>query len=386
VWRVQIKNAGGGSVEFERQSSSRSLRLERSPHAASTVGMTAVSARFSDCPVVAPEAAIIVSERTPLQLRAKAWNGFAEACGSSMRSTYGHMLAWTAKALGSRKLRLFEVYAETAGERTKIGQCAIGAARGPRHIFLDRLQLLPEHAHLWQAAMTQVLSRSGPGQYEYGWPLNLEPARENTLAAIPGVTVGEVRPLVVQAVDFQRWASWDDYYRDISENSRRNAKAAEKKFADLRIETRTGLDSIRTVPALIRLRGALSDRKGLDINAGMAAVGYCATIVSCSRYMSTSVTKAGGRELSCYYGAEFGGNIFYLEGASAPNNGGAAWHLLIAVLRDAYERLPKGKFIMGYIDYALHDEDKSSGLLRSRQACRVTDYDTSIVKFAWTAT
>jgi hypothetical protein len=54
---------------------------------------------------------------------------------------------------------------------------------------------------------------------------------------------------------------------------------------------------------------------------------------------------------------------------------------LIALLRRAYERSPQGKFVMGYVDYATHDDEKSGGLLRSRNACRITDFPTSVLNF-----
>ena len=343
--------------------------ISRAPYAAATV-----------------ETAMAVIELKPLSVNSAEWDAFAERCGGSIRATYGYTVAWAAKNVLQYRLRLFEFYLG-GRQGPKIGQCAIGESRrGGSFIFLDRLQLLPTHEPSWRMAMQTVLSVTGSGQYKYGWVLNLEPAREGHLSEISGVTVVETNPLVVQAVDFSQWSNWDAYYSAISENTRRNAKSATKNFPDLKVTIKAGAAALRHVPSLVRLRDHLSERKGLDNRTAIAAaIGYFGSIMSCRNQMVTAVVTGGGSELSCYYGAEFGQNTYYLEGASASNNRGAAWQLLIEMLRRAYGRTPTGKFIMGYIDYSTHDDEKSSGLLRSRQACRVTDYATSMVWFRYRA-
>ncbi len=339
--------------------------------------------RLNVPPVLAPSFTAV--ERSPLAVNPRSWDRFAESCGASLRSSHAHMMAWTIKNLGFYRLRLFEVYVGSGGDGRKIGQCAIGAARvGPNAIFIDRLQLLPEHEASWRLAMEAILTKAGGGQYDYGWVLSLEAPREAELAQIAGVEMDEVRPLVVHAVDFAQWSNWDAYYSAISENSRRNAKSALKNFKTVEVKTRSGIGAVRFVPAIMRLRSGISERKGLDIKESGAAIGYAATILSCPRYMTASVVSGDGMNLACFYGAEFGQNTYYLEGGSAQKNGGTAWHLLIAMLRRTYERTPTGKLIMGYVDYSTHDEEKSAGLLRSRQACRVSDYATSTLKFRYT--
>lgn len=328
--------------------------------------------------------AIAVVEKPPGAANARDWDGFAEACGASTRSSLAHMTNRTAKSLGRYRRRLFEIHLADNNGLTKVGQCGVGHDRArKRFVFLDRLQLLPSHDEIWGAVMAAVLQQTGAGHYEYGWALNLEPARDADLVAIGGVEIADSRPLVVQAVDFSKWANWESYRQGLSENSRRNAKAALKNYKHLTIDTRTGVSSILSVATMLRLRADLAERKGLGVRKLSALVSYVATILSCPQYMMTSVVIGDGRKLSCFYGAEFGTNTYYFEGASAPGNGGGAWHLLIAMLQRAYERAPDGKFVMGYVDYALHDDEVSAGLLRSRQACRVSDYATSIVKFSY---
>ena len=285
--------------------------------------------------------------------------------------------------MGRYKVRLFEIFeGADAGER-KIGQCAIAMGRKCKSIFLDRLQLLEPTNEVWMAAMQALLSLAGPGDYEYGWVLNLEPPRELQLAKIEGVSVAGLWPLIVQAVDFSRWLDWESYHRAISENSRRNAKVALRDMPNLQIDTKTGWRCLAAIPALIRLRSSTTLRKGLANSIPRSAASYAATILLCSRYMFTSIATNGRLRLSSFYGARFGGNTYYLEGGSASKNGGAAWHLLLSILRDAYELNPRGKIIMGYIDHSTHDDEASGGLLRSRAACRVTDYPTSVIDFRY---
>jgi hypothetical protein len=68
----------------------------------------------------------------------------------------------------------------------------------------------------------------------------MEKSREADLKQISAVTIESIRPLVVHAVDFSRWPTWDDYWRAISSNSRRNARRGELLIRDLSIAIRQG--------------------------------------------------------------------------------------------------------------------------------------------------
>jgi hypothetical protein len=329
-------------------------------------------------------AAVVAEELRVSGATPEDWDSFAQRCGASFRAAHAHMAAWKLKNLARYRLRLFELYAGRGQERTKIGQCAVAIARhGRDSLFIDRIQLLSadDDDAAWATAMGAVLAQVGAGDYQYGWVQNLEPPREDALSRVPGVTIANVSPIVVQAVDFSNWASWDEYFRGIGENSRRNAKSAAKNFDDIAVVTKTGLKALSAVPALMKLRTSMSERKGLNLRVSASVAAYIANIISFPAYMMTSIVTGGGRVLSSFYGVEFGENTYYLEGASAPNNGGGAWHLLISMLKRSYDRAPKGKFIMGYVDYSLHREEVGGGLLRSRRSCRVTDYSTSVIKF-----
>lgn len=322
---------------------------------------------------------ISVQEIDFKDLTAEGWDDFAQRCGGSARLAYGRLMQHRVKALGRPRQRIYEIYAMGVGGREKIGQCALTMSRG-KSVFLDRLQLLADHEDSWVQAMTRVLSAAGARSYEYGWQLNVEGPREADLATISGVTVETVRPLVVHAVDFQRWPSWDAYYRALSENSRRNAKAAAKQEPSIVLKPRFGRWSLLSMPPLIGLRAAMAERKGLQMKVVMSALSYLGWIAVCPNYVVTNLAVGGKRVLATYFGIEFGGHTYYLEGASRAGNGGAAWYLILAMLRRAYDRDPAGKFIMGYIDPAT---DQDGGLMRSRAACRVSDYPTSVIRFRY---
>ena len=53
------------------------------------------------------------------------------------------------------------------------------------------------------------------------------------------------------------------------------------------------------------------------------------------------------------------------------------------MIERAFHRAPHGKFVMGYVDFAIHSDDEGGGLLRSRQACQASDFPTSVVQFRY---
>ncbi|WP_309605283.1 hypothetical protein [Phenylobacterium sp.] len=289
-------------------------------------------------------------------------------------------MAWTLKHRLKYRLRLFELYGQVDGAAVKIGQCAVGVSRRGASQFLDRIQLLPEFGD-WPEAMAALLAELGPGEFTYGWELNLEPPRHEALSALPGVTIKETTPLVVNAIDFSRWDSWESYFYGMRKGARQSAQFARRDIPDLRFKTWTGRSSMRAIPALLRLRWGLSRRKGLGLRVVDLLASYMGWMAVSPHYTVTRLAVGAGATLAAYYGADFGANTYYLEGASEPGNQGASWALLVSMIQRAYVRNPKGTFIMGYVNYATHDEEVSGGLLRARTACRVSDYPTSVIRF-----
>jgi hypothetical protein len=189
---------------------------------------------------------IQVTERSSRSVDVASWDSFAQRCGASMRSAHGTLRGWSLKHRARYDLRLLELHANGPGPARKIGQCALGDGRG-FNVFLDKLQLLPGYEEMWPAAMSAILAHTGPGRYEYGWKLNLEPPREDALRQMPDLVIEGVRPLVVDAVDFSQWNSWEDYLRAVSKNIRRNAKRAQADIPDLTVVTKRGIASLAHV-------------------------------------------------------------------------------------------------------------------------------------------
>jgi hypothetical protein len=265
----------------------------------------------------------------------------------------------------------------------KIGQCAIGVG-GATSVFMGELQLLADHSDLWTDAMRVLLGRIGPGRYRYGSNQSLDKCREEDLKRIETVAIESVRPLVVEAVDFSRWSTWDDYWRAISSNSRRNARHAEALIPDLSLVVRQGLNSAVDIPALLSLRAAMYRRKGIAFGSWRAGVSDLGMILGCPDHVLTAVVSDRTQVLAAITAIEFGPHVYYANGGSRPDNRGAAWYLTLSLLRRTYERDPAAaKFIMGYVDYATHDETIGGGLLRFRRSCRVSAYPTSVVTFAY---
>lgn len=311
------------------------------------------------------------------------WDRFAVASGGSILGSYRHMTSGAVRNWFRQRLVLLQIEIETAEGARKIGQCAVSVSSCGARRFVDGIHLAPGDETHWHDAFAAVLRAMGPGAYQYGGEWSLEPAREAAIAATVGVDIESVRPLVVQAVDFARWPDWDDYYRGVVGNVRRAATAAPRRYPDLAVAVRKGRLALGALRDLTRLRTSVAERKDLDVSPLRFLLTRLAMTLTCSPYVIAGVARAEGRALGAFYGAEFGRNTYYLDGASAAQNFGASWRLLFTMMERAFSRAPTGKFVMGYVDYALHEEARGGGLLRSRRACRVSDYSTSIVRFRY---
>jgi hypothetical protein len=322
-----------------------------------------------------------VSEVDLRRLAPADWDNNAIRSGASMRSAHSHLarLGWKFFLRGSP--RTFEVYLDRGDRRTQIGHYTIVSRRGVK-TFYDGLNLYPEYRDWWVDAMTAALAHAGPGGYEYGWQWNPEPSRDAQLRAIAGVNISSTRPILIQGVDFSKWACWESYYRDVSENVRRNARKAEKLHGDLAPAVVTGLAALRKLPVFVGMRRAMYRRKNLPFNPVRTFVGYALSILACPSQAVIALAVGGGRVLAVQSLVEFADSHYYLDGAASNDPDGGAWYLQMAMLRRAYERTPKGKFLMGYVDFAL-DDGVAEGLLRSRRSLRVSDWPTSLIRFEW---
>jgi len=298
-----------------------------------------------------------------------------------MRFAHSHLRHLNFRLLGKGRAETFILTATADGMCEPIG-CFVLVSDGKTRKFYDNIALTPAYADHWREAIQAVLAHFGPGDYEWGWEWSLEPSRQADLEALPGVQILDAQAIVVHAVDFSQWPTWNDYWRAISENSRRNAQKAERANDGLKIVVRTGLSAIRSAGPLTRLRSAMYSRKGLGFRSLRTFLGYVAGVLLCPEQAMTASAEAGGRVLAAYHGVEFGQNTYYLDGAAAEGAEGGSWFLLLTMVRRAYERAPKGRFLMGYIGSALTRE-VPEGLIRSRRSLRVSEWPTCLIKFRW---
>lgn len=306
------------------------------------------------------------------------WDAFAHRCEASFRCAYDALTVCQRTGKLTFRPILFDIL--SADGRQKIGQCGI-TKKYKNQYSIEALQILPEHEALWEPAMAAVLRELGPARYHYGSHWSIEPPREAALRRVPGVVIKDVTHVIIEAIDFSQWESWDHYLRQISNNVRRNAARAAREKPDLRIRVRCRLATLLDFIKVVRLQMSMWNRKHL--NASMAAFGARLLLrtLSLRHHAVSAVAIDLGRLLATYSGIEFGPNSYYLNGSSEPDNGGAAWCLLLHVIKQAYTRTNgAGKFFMGSVRV---NDPGWTGLHRSRLHLRVNDYTTSLISFSY---
>ena len=319
----------------------------------------------------------------PTTATAAAWDGFAQDCHASFRCGHRGTRAWQAE--WPHRLHRLDLFAAGPDGERKVGQCAVGVGRR-RRTFADGVQLLPDHAALWPPAVAAVLDHLGPGTYQYGSEWSLEPPRQDGLAGVPGVAVTGVRPTDVDVIDFARWPTLAAYRRAVSENVRRNVKRATAAHPGAVVVDGPGWIGARRYLRAVALRRAMYRRKGVRRStAGMVARSV-ARGLGTGPFARSAYLVDGGTLLASYGGVDFGPLACYLEGASRPDNQGASWALLMAIIERAYDRTGgTGRFVMGSDDGTQAGTPAWEGLRRSRRQCCANPVPTSVVRFTYAA-
>lgn len=310
------------------------------------------------------------------------WNSIARQCCASYKSSFRYLRMTHLLKRHRQRMILFEIFLIAKNTKIKIGQSAIAVSNNER-IFEDKLLLLPAYAGYWIPAMRALLAELGPGIYRYGWLLNIERSHSDELAKIPSVTIHGVRQISVHYVDFSLWKDWEHYFRCISNNSKRNAMRAEKELPNLRIEIFYGAKIITKLLHLVKARRIMYKSKFISFNEVSALISYLGRTLLNGKNSYAAFACNDSENFASVSGINFGENNYYLDGGRAEASHGAAWYLMIAMLRNTYNISPTGKFVMGYVDYAIHDDAVGGGLLRSRHSCRVAEQATSIVSFSF---
>lgn len=312
----------------------------------------------------------------------KIWDDMAFLCGGTMRSAHAHIRTRETIFRFIRMYKTFVVKTDFENSPKTIGCFTVFKSSGCNVIY-DGLCLAPEYQDRWPEAFRAALAAIGPGLYRYGWAWSFEAPREAMIASVEGAEVLKVESVFVQGVDFSNWPSWDAYYRKISENSRRNAKKAEAKFDDLQLSYATGFAALKTVPKLVALRSAMYKRKDLRFQSFRNALIYIGHFLMCPAQAMVGYVTGGGQMRAAFSLVEFGEATYYVDGAASFESDGAAWYLMLNIVRRAFEKWPKGKFVMGFYHPETGKLPGAAGLMRSRASMRVSEWPTSIVTFRW---
>jgi len=313
------------------------------------------------------------------------WDAFARACDGSFRSAHAHLRSLPYRKRPTARVTTYRILMREAASATPIGFYTMVPELGGL-AFYDGLKLLPEYRDRWTQALRAALDEHGAGRYIYGWAWSLEPSREAELRLLPEARVESVRDLLVQGVDFSQWPTWDAYYRSISENVRRNCKRARQVHPDLELVTLRGFAALRGIRRLVQMRREMYESKGVQFNRARSVAGYLGRFAVCPEQAMITFAYANSgpdaETLAVQHTVEFGSQMYYLDGASARDPGGAAWLLQLDLLESLHRMWPDGKMLLGYTDLPVVDQS-AQGLLRSRNSLRASGWETSIVTFDW---
>jgi hypothetical protein len=312
----------------------------------------------------------------------RGWDSFAQRCSGSFLGSQNYISALR----GTHRVMLFDFI----GEAGKIGQCAVARARfgaDRAWVFLDSIMLLPDAAGQWPAAMRLVLQTIGAGRYRYGSGWSLMPSCEAALHACEGVTVVDSDTCLTHVVDFAAWADWPSFFAALSSNAKRNAAKAVKCDPTLRVIRHVGWRALRYAPLLYRMQRAMHQRKATNYG-WRDGFYFLRRMVLLHRYVALDLVKYLGRYTAFTLSLNYGKQVYYVHGASTTDNGGSAWHLMIALLHATQRAAGSGgRFIMGY-DQA-QQRIRWPGwenVIRQRQQCRTVAAPTAIVTFDWRPT
>jgi hypothetical protein len=259
------------------------------------------------------------------------------------------------------------------------GLCIV-QTRNNIHTLRERLLLFPGQEAWWAPALSAVLEHIGSGTYRYGPSSSISPGRASELGLITGVSITDVKPYAVQAVDFSRYCSWTEYLYDLKPSIRNECRRAESRH-ELRFVAAAGSDIWRAIGRLVWRLHRQSHRKGhrlAELRQVLSLILSTATMrTSAKMFTATSGSKA----LAMQYHVDFGTDRYYVAGAAAHMQPSPAWWLTILAFKDAWERNPNGKVILGSFYPHLHDRNTGEGLLDFRRRCKSTSFESEIIEF-----
>ena len=288
----------------------------------------------------------------------EAWDRFAGDSGGSFLGCWRVVRTYRLRS----RVRLFDVVARRPhGPDLKVGQCAV-AVRRDRVRFLDRLHLAPGYEHLWTRCWPLLVERCGAATYEYGSAWNHESPRPLGLA--DAVVAGG--PFQIDRVDFGAWSDFAAYRRAVSENIRRDYRKAAATSPS--VVTRYGLDALRDLPALTRLRRRMM-RKNQERFVDVADYARHALKLAClgqNGFLAT--VQAGDRSQAAFFGARLGRNVYYLSGGTEDHGFGS--YLFLTLLERWFSEHPAGNLYLGMYPEAWDPQTYTHGNLLYRRKLR----------------
>jgi hypothetical protein len=268
-------------------------------------------------------------------------------------------------------VRVFGIVSTVAGTPVTIGQCAV-AVRGRRIRFLDRIHLLPAHAHAWATVVRQVVARCGPGTYRYGSAWNHE---RRSLPASGALLPGRLDDdaLRLDCIDFAAWADFAAYRRAVSENLRRDYKKA--AAASPIVTTRRGLDACRDVPALVGLRKQVMRRNGESFSSVVDGPKHVLKLMCLGDDAFISTVDAGGRARAAFFGVRFGDRLYYVAGGTEDKCEGFGSYLFLTLIEQWFAEHPRGSIYLGVTEPGFVPDTYTRGNLLYRRKLRATSVD-----------
>jgi hypothetical protein len=313
-----------------------------------------------------------LEEKPFSSVRPGEWDDFVLSTGGSFLG------AW--KIVRARRLagrvRLFEFFAENGSSRPpKIAQVAL-LTRRSNVVFLDRIHLSPANRNLRALCFQKIVQRFGAGTYRYGSQWNCEEPFE--WPAIPGFAIEPVRNkrFQINLVDLKDWGDFHSYFRNVSENIRRDYKKGRSASAEIR--TGSFIGAFRDLFALSALRGyALrKDNKSAFFLEDCAVHALKLLVLGKDGIISTVRSK--GKCYSAFFGTQFGDSLFYNAGGTLKNSQGLGSLLFVSLIEKWFAEHPNGRIFLGKThDNGKPTEQVDGDLLyrRKLRACSVSGFE-----------
>lgn len=284
------------------------------------------------------DASLVLVEQSFKAVTPAEWDAFVQQCGASFLCSWKVVSA----ARLRRRVRLFELHVPSSmGATRKVGQCALSIGKG-RVKFLDRLQLLPSHDHLWERGVHLVVERCGPATYEYGSLWNQE---ERRLLTAPRTATIKDDVFQIDRIDFAGWPDFAAYRRAVSENIRRDYKKA--AAASAAIVCKSGTAALGELSSFVRLRGETMRRQREPHSAAADFGRHMLKLLCLGTDAFVATVRTPGGCHAAFFGAQFGDSFYYLGGGTEDRCQGYGSFLFLTLLERWFAERPRGVLYLG---------------------------------------